>query len=124
MQVKSTSKPVRAGATTLKVGVDKDDVDRMLSYPAPVYLVGIDETNEVAYIVAINKKIAKNLPSIPITHPLDCANLEILWDEVRAYWKGKKTALGPSVVQLQEQPCPSAIQNSPKNALALWRRCI
>ncbi len=87
-QVKST----RQGYTTtgrLKVEVKKSDVVAMIQYPAPTYVIGIDEKLERAYLVAIHGGMSKKIPSLSIAHPLNCTTLKLLWDEVKQYWKDK-----------------------------------
>jgi Domain of unknown function (DUF4365) len=93
VQVKTTVKGVRAQSTTLSVKVKKRDVDRMVNYPGPTYIVGIDEVNEQAYIVSANLTVKADLPSIPISHPLDRANLAKLWKEVDDYWTSRDMTL-------------------------------
>jgi hypothetical protein len=87
-QVKAT----REGYNTkgrLKVEVKKADVIGMVLYPAPTYVIGIDEKLERAYIVAVHGNMSKKISSLNVAHPLDCVTLEHLWDEVKDYWKDK-----------------------------------
>ena len=97
VQVKTTAKGLKLRSKTLKVGIKKRDVDRMVCYPGPTYIVGIDERNENAYIVSANEPVTKDLPSIPISYPLDCANLATLWKEVDDYWTSRDMILKKSV---------------------------
>jgi hypothetical protein len=87
-QVKAT----RAGYNTkgrLKVEVPKSDVVGMVHYPAPTYVIGIDEKQEKAYVVAVHAGMDKKISSLNTAHPLNCTTLKELWDEVRDYWKDK-----------------------------------
>ena len=74
-------------ATRLQIEVKKRDIDRMIAYPGPTYLVGIDERNERGYIASIERPLDGDLHGLPMTFPIDCESLEILWNEVDAYWK-------------------------------------
>ncbi len=100
VQVKTTVKTVRPNAKTLKVGIKKSDIDRMVVYPGPTYIVGIDENADTAYIISANKTVSKDLPSIPLSYPLDGANLVRLWKEVDDYWKRRNLALKNSVFSI------------------------
>jgi hypothetical protein len=97
VQVKATSKAVSPNSGILKVSVKKRDVDRMVSYPGPTYIVGVDEKNEKAYIISANDSVKKDLPSIPIRYSLDAANLAKLWAEVNSYWTMRDMTLKKSV---------------------------
>lgn len=90
-QVKST----RAGYLQngrLQVSVDKDDVVDMVAYPAPTYVIGIDERNEKAYVVAVHGNMNKTISSLSVAHPLNCDTLKKLWEEVKEYWQDKDMA--------------------------------
>jgi hypothetical protein len=87
-QVKAT----REGCNTkgrLKVKVEKADVISIVLYPAPTYVIGIDEVQEKAYIVAVYGSMDKQISSLSTAHALNSTTLKLLWDEVRDYWKGK-----------------------------------
>jgi hypothetical protein len=97
IQVKATAKGVSPSSNILKVSVKKRDIDRMVSYPCPTYIAGIDEKNEKAYIISANETVAKDLATIPIRYPLDAANLAKLWAEVDGYWRKRNMTLKKSV---------------------------
>jgi hypothetical protein len=80
----------------LKVSVAGRDVSRLANYPAPVYLVGIDEVQECGFILAILSGSASAIPSLPTRFPLDCANLRVLYDEVSEFWAGNPASLTAS----------------------------
>jgi hypothetical protein len=87
-QVKSTRQGyLRNGR--LKVAVKKEDVIAMVKYPAPTYVVGVDERAETAYVVAVYGAMKKKISSLNTAHPLNCTTLTLLWDEVKQYWKDK-----------------------------------
>ena len=91
---------VESKAKTLKVGIKKSDIDKMVGYPGPTYIVGIDENSEAAYIISANKATSKDLPSIPLSFPLDDTNLAKLWKEVDDYWQGLNLLLNNSVFSI------------------------
>lgn len=87
-QVKAT----REGCNTkgrLKVKVEKSDVIGLVQYPAPTYVIGIDEVHEKAYVVAVYGSMDKKISSLNTAHELNPATLKLLWSEVRDYWKDK-----------------------------------
>lgn len=86
-QVKSTRSGGGKRVADLRVQLKAKDVKAMLVCPIPTYLIGVDEREEVAYIVSIHGKIKGGISSIPTAYPLDRGNLRILRDEVWAYWK-------------------------------------
>lgn len=96
-QVKATNQgltknpPVR-----LRIGVSQDDIDRMLIYPGPTYVVGVDSQTERAYIASVNGTAMKRIQGLPAAHPLDAANMRTLWQEVEGYWMGKDMILNNS----------------------------
>jgi hypothetical protein len=100
VQVKTTNKGVKPNSKRLTVGIKKRDIERMISYPGPTYIVGIDEKAENAYIISANEPVAKDLPSIPLTHQLDSANLAKLWKEVDGYWASRNMTLKESVFKV------------------------
>jgi hypothetical protein len=87
VQVKTT----RRGYTDqnrLKLHVHKDNIQRLASFPAPTYLVGIDEIKEVGYIVSANGEYLKTVSNISTQFPLyRCKVQEMLWQEVKAFWE-------------------------------------
>ncbi len=98
-QVKATRKGLtKTGQPPrLKVEVPREDVLRLARYPAPTYVVGIDEPKEVGYILAILAGMNTGLPSLPTNFPLNCDNLRLLWEEVRQFWETCDVAIRQSV---------------------------
>ena len=83
VQVKSTSQGyTKTKPQCLRVRVKQKDVQRMIHFPAPTYVVGIDDTQEKGFILSVHGTAATSIPSLPTRFPLDCANLEVLWNEV------------------------------------------
>ncbi|HEX3315279.1 MAG TPA: hypothetical protein VHR72_10335 [Gemmataceae bacterium] len=88
-QVKST-RDGYDGKGRLNVKLSKDDVLAMTSYPAPTYLIGIDERDEKAYLTAVFGQMDTTISSMSVAHPLNCETLKALWVEVREYWREKR----------------------------------
>ncbi|MFN8539298.1 MAG: DUF4365 domain-containing protein [Thermomicrobiales bacterium] len=85
VQVKTTAQGFTANGQ-LKVRVGRADLARLVTYPAPRYILGIDEPREVGYLVAALGPVSSGLSSLPVTHPLDLPALAVLYDEVRNFW--------------------------------------
>jgi hypothetical protein len=94
VQVKATRKGyTKRPPRRLKIDLTEEEMRRFASYPAPVYLAGIDEPQKLAYLLAVLASTQEAIPSFPTSFPLDCANLARLYDEVRQFWTGRDMAL-------------------------------
>jgi hypothetical protein len=98
VQVKSTTQGFRKGSGTrrLRVNVDREDVQRMVASPVPAYVVGIDEPEEVGFLLSMNEPRRAGLGGLPAKHLLDCGNLERLWQEVQNFWASRNMVLAGS----------------------------
>lgn len=94
VQVKaSRGKYTGTGATRkLKVGITRTAMAVLKKTPGPVFVVGIDIDTKIGYVVQITQQTGDTLPSIPLTHPLDCKQIRTIWEWVDGYW-GKKAML-------------------------------
>jgi hypothetical protein len=100
VQVKTTTLGYtqgKPGQRRLKVQVSAENVRRLIHYPAPTYIVGIDEREEKGYIVSGNQRTHLRVSSLSTQFPLDCMNLERLWNEVRDFWQQRDMKLLNSV---------------------------
>lgn len=86
VQVKTT----RAGYTKrdhrLKVKIPGKDAIRLVALPAPTYIIGVDEVNEIAYIVSTNGRHTKGLSSLSTQFPLNQQTQDMLFQEVWQFW--------------------------------------
>ncbi len=86
VQVKTT----RAGYTQkekrLKVSVSGDDIRLLASYPAPTYVIGIDEISRNGFLVSANGENLRSLSSLSTQFAINAVNRRLLWEEVKAYW--------------------------------------
>ena len=71
--------------------VKKESVLGITSYPAPTYIVGIDEVQEVGYLVSANGENLTSLSSLSTNFPINKQNREISLYEFR-YSLGSQSA--------------------------------
>jgi hypothetical protein len=86
VQVKTTRQGYTKKENRLKVKVKEESVIGIASYPAPTYIVGIDDIQEVGYLVSANGENSKSLSSLSTNFPINKQNREILWHEVNNFW--------------------------------------
>jgi hypothetical protein len=86
-QVKATRQRYTVRETRLKVGIRDAPMRRLAAYPAPTYVIGIDERNERGYIVSANGERLTGFSSMSTLHPLTSATLAKLHAEVEGYWR-------------------------------------
>ena len=99
VQVKTT----RLGYATsksgprLRVKVAPKSVSRMKEFPAPRYVVGVDEEGARSYLVAILDGAKGGISTLSTSHPLNADNLRKLWLEVQEYWSQRDMRMSESV---------------------------
>lgn len=96
VQVKTTVQGYTKGSLAtrrLKVQVSTDDMHRLVNYPAPTYIIGVDERDEMGYIVSANAGSPIRFSSLPTFFPLTCNTLARLWAEVRTFWEQRDMTL-------------------------------
>ena len=87
VQIKATLAGYTGDQNRLKVAVAADEVRGLASFPTPTYIVGIDVPGERGYIISANNRAPKRLASLSTKFSIDDpATLQLLWDEVRAFW--------------------------------------
>lgn len=86
IQVKTTRSGYTKRRNRLKVRVDAGDVVSLAAYPAPTYIVGIDEEAKLGFLVSASGGRSTNLSSISTQFPINAANRQLLWEEVKGYW--------------------------------------
>jgi hypothetical protein len=89
VQVKTTRKGYTREGFRLKVAISAEEVRKLAGYPAPTYLVGIDEVGEKAYIVSVNPENLGSLSSLSTAFPIHEENRRLLWEEVTAFWAAR-----------------------------------
>jgi hypothetical protein len=85
VQVKATQQGY-TGSGRLKVQVTSEKVCELARYPAPTYIVGIDETKAKGYIISANGENDTAVSSLSIRFPINKRNREKLWKEVKDFW--------------------------------------
>jgi hypothetical protein len=96
VQAKATSVGYTKRQNNLKIKVSTRDMARLVSYPAPTYIIGIDERREEGYIVAAIPGGPDRLSSMSTQYPLDRATLQALYDEVLQFWQANGAPFGVS----------------------------
>ena len=87
IQVKGTREGYTLRERRLKVKVSDRHIRGLAAYPAPTYLVGIDEAERIGYIISANGENVTGLSSMDTSSRLDEDTVRLrLWEEVRAYW--------------------------------------
>jgi hypothetical protein len=94
VQVKSTARGYEKidGDRYLNVRVSKKDLDRLAAFPAPTYVVGIDEKTWKAYLLSANESRV-GISRFPTRFPLNRKNMQKLWEEVEAFWSCRDMVL-------------------------------
>jgi hypothetical protein len=87
VQVRSTRQGYTHREKRLKVQVSAGEMRKLVSYPAPTYIVGIDENQEFGYIISANGERLSGLSSLSTNFPLNKETQEQLWQEVRDFWE-------------------------------------
>ncbi|NET55147.1 MAG: DUF4365 domain-containing protein [Symploca sp. SIO2E6] len=93
-QVKTTQTGYTKKLNRLKVKVSQEQVSALALYPAPTYIIGIDEIAEKGYVTSANGEHLTSLSSLSTEFPINKPNREILWQEVNDFWnRYKQTCL-------------------------------
>ena len=87
VQVKATAAAI--AQNRLEVELPPKKKKALARIPGPTYLVGVQEPTKRAFIRAVNDRSAHGVYQIPVTHELTPVNLQILYDEVKAFWTGQ-----------------------------------
>lgn len=94
VQVRSTRKDfTKQVPPRLRVEISQSEVRRMVTYPAPTYVIGIHEVEERAFVIAVYGAMDSAIPSITTAHELNSETIQRLWDEVLAYWQDRDMAM-------------------------------
>lgn len=96
VQVKATATGYTQKKKRLKVGLKATDAQGIAAYPAPIYLAGIDVTQETGYIVSANEGRLSSLSGLGTAFPINDATRLALWDEVNAFWQNHRPPRLPS----------------------------
>jgi len=87
VQVKTTQQGYTKRNRRLKIRVSASDARRLASFPAPTYVVGIDEVNEVAYITSVSGRPRHGLKSLSTQFPINEQTQNALYEEVEQFWR-------------------------------------
>jgi hypothetical protein len=89
VQIKATNQGYLKNGN-LRVQLPKKKLHELNGYNCPTYLAGIDNENERVFMKSINKNKRKSIPSLESSFELNQANLKILYEDVKLFWKGVK----------------------------------
>jgi hypothetical protein len=87
IQAKATTAGYLQNPRRLRVRLTRRDEARLVRIPAPTYLVGIDETNNRAYIRSVHTRANSAVSSLRASYPLTIRNLHRLYQEVLEFWR-------------------------------------
>jgi hypothetical protein len=89
-QAKTTASILTKRSKVLPISSDRDDVERLLKIPAPIYMLGVYELSKHVFARSIHNGTSnKAITSIPLAYELTGSNLQRLHDEVVAHWASK-----------------------------------
>ncbi len=86
-QVKATAQPIQANATALEINVEHRKCVRLFRVPGPTYLIGVHEPTQKTFVLSLHTLPAQSIYRIPLAYELTPANLNLLHEEVRDFWK-------------------------------------
>ncbi len=87
VQAKATTQGFTKRPRNLRIQVSEEDVRRLVAYPAPTYIIGIDAAREEGFIIAAITGGPRRVSSLSTRHPLNQATLQLLYDEVLLFWQ-------------------------------------
>lgn len=90
-QIKATDLGYTVREHKLRIQVEKEALNRLASFNAPTYLIGINHNEDEpflsrAYIATIRGNYENPLPSLPTTFELNRESLIVLKDEIIQFW--------------------------------------
>jgi hypothetical protein len=97
VQVKGTRQGYETAnsETRLKVQLRERNVAELAAFPAPTYVVAIDQVKWRAFILSVNR-MGPGLRTFPTRFPLNKKNLQRLWHEVKIFWEKRDMVLSNS----------------------------
>ncbi len=87
VQVKSTTKPIAAGAEALEILVPPKKCQGLFRIPGPTYIVGVHEPTRRAFILSIHLLPTQGVYRIHLKYELTPDNLKALHQEVQSFWQ-------------------------------------
>jgi hypothetical protein len=97
VQVKATTLGYTKREKRLKVTAKSKDIKTLATYPAPCYIVGIDEKLEKGFIVSANGESFAPMRNMPTDYPINKETQDMLWQEVKNFWENSNTSQLQSV---------------------------
>lgn len=104
VQLKSTKTGYTKKDKRLKIKVSQESITGLSLYPAPTYIVGIDEKEETGYLVSANGEDLSPTSSIITDFPINKPNRGTLWNEVNDFWyKSRKIKFASKFIESEEE---------------------
>ena len=85
VQVKFTREPI--ANNRINISLPPKKMKPLARIPGPTYVVGVQEPTRRVFIRAVFSTEGPGVYNIPVAHELTPANLRILYDEVKDFWK-------------------------------------
>ncbi|MEM7724989.1 MAG: DUF4365 domain-containing protein [Cyanobacteria bacterium P01_A01_bin.45] len=86
VQLKSTKQGYTKKDQRLKVKFTQENLRGLAAYPAPTYIIGIDEKEETGYVMSVDGEELSAIASLPTLFPISMQNRGNLWNEVNDFW--------------------------------------
>jgi hypothetical protein len=88
VQTKATRTRITGQSKSLKISTTGKDIERLLKIPGPTYIIGVHEPTMRVFIRSVHAGLPLTaITRIPIAYELTSANLRILHNEVKNFWK-------------------------------------
>lgn len=100
VQAKATTTGYWQNPRRLRVRLARKHEERLLRLQVPTYLVGIDETNDRAYIGSDHMRSPNAISSLRAAYPLTVKNLRRLYAEILGFWQANMVKPQQSIFQL------------------------
>ena len=82
----------RPGGKRLPVDIDADRFNRLVRFPVPAFVIGVDLVTEASFLVAADRGRRARVPGITRAYPLADDRVKIgLYREVSAFWAAHKS---------------------------------
>jgi len=89
IQAKTTSSTLRPASRALRVSTRASDIEHLLRIPGPTYLFGVHELSHRVFVRSVHSGVPlKAITRISLSNELTSEKLRLLYDEVKAFWKG------------------------------------
>jgi hypothetical protein len=72
----------------ISIGSKRIDIARLLRIPGPTYIFGVHEPSQPVFVKSVHSGTPRRaITRIPLSNELTPARLQVLYDEVQAFWR-------------------------------------